>query len=236
MMITRNLSLSLILATLALSWPAIALAQQSKIIRFAPSDCKTAKGERPDISGTLSIYMNDQSILFESSPDGMPYLLTDEGLIGIVHKVKVYSILSYDELKAEHSRQVDKAEKHLKDTGKWPSMVELRMTDETATISGLSARKLIKINGDKLEAEIWVSSELVPIRLRERMKSIYPEDYWKKVDWGPSLIDIIMQYGIPLKTVGEKNSGFLDCKAQVLDGATSDKSFQVPPGYGKIEK
>lgn len=62
-MMARKLSLSLILATFGLSWPAIALAQQSKVIVIAPSDCKPIAADRAQSSGMLSTHVNAQNIL-----------------------------------------------------------------------------------------------------------------------------------------------------------------------------
>jgi hypothetical protein len=78
-----------------------------------------------------------------------------------------------------------------------------------------------------------VSSELMPVRLRERVKSIYPEGDWRRALGKPDMIMIIMMYGIPLKTVNKDNSV---CEARVLEGASLSKSLQVPSGYRKIER
>jgi hypothetical protein len=238
-MITRNLSLILILVTLGLSWPVIALAQQSKVIVIAPSDCKPTEVQG---KGTVSIHVNAQNILLEIGGNTASCLFTDEALIVIDHKEKTYEVLSYDKLQAINKQQVDAGDKYHQRTGKWLGYNrEFRMTDETAIISGLKAHKVIQMIGDKVESEIWVSSESVPIMLRERMKSTYPENYWKKVTLKPWILDIIMLWGVPLRVVGKADHGsFLGrlvvCEARVFEDSISDKAFQVPSGYRRITK
>jgi|GEM_PF-6130768 len=230
-MIIRNLSLSLILATLGLSWPAIPIAGQSKVIVIAPSDCKPTEVDLSDSLSAMSIHVNAENILFDFGGTAMSCLFTDEGLILIAHEAKVYSVQSYDELKATHSRQVDEGDSYHKRTGKWLGNREFIMTDETATISGLTTHKVIQMIGDKIEAEIWVSIESVPIRLRERMKSTYQEDHWKKASLKPWITDIIMLYGVPVKMVEKRKSGILVCEARVFEESISANAFQVPSGY-----
>ena len=237
-MISKNLLLGLILATLGLNWPVIALAQQSKVIVIAPSDCNP-----PEIrgKGTVSIHLNAQNILLEFSDKAhnvwAHLLFTAEALVEIDHKEKTYKVLSYDELQASNSRRADDGDKYHQRTGKWLGYNrEFRVTDETAIISGLKARKVIKMIGDKVEAEIWVSSESVPVKLRERMKSTYPEGFWKKVTLKPWIPDIIMAWGVPLKTVNKDRNRLVVCEARVFEDSIPDQAFQVPSGYRRIEK
>lgn len=230
---TRNLSLCLMLATLSLSWPATTLAQQSKVITFDRSDCKPVQGRSNERMGTMYIYLNDRNILIETSDKDYSFLFTDEAVITLGHKKKVYSVLSYDRVEAIISRQVDEGNKYHEKTGHWLSNHEIRLTDETDIISGVRVRKVIDRWGDKYAGETWVSSELIPMSLRQRMKSIYPEDYWKKVSLKPTILDIIMQFGIPLKVVNEEQQ---ICESQIPEDSSPGKSFQVPSGYRKIEK
>ena len=230
-MITRNFSLGLMLATLCLSCPA--LAQQSKVIVIADSDCKLT-ANRDESSNSIFIHVNAQSILLEFGDKSLSYLFTDEGIIGIAHKERFYFVKSYEELQAENRRRADEADKYNERTGKWPGIGirEFRMTDETATISGLTAHKILQRIRGKIEVEIWASTELIPMRLREKIKFIYPEDHWKRVSLLPDLTDLVMLWGIPLKLVGKKRDGsaFI-CEHRVLEDSLTDKAFQVPPGY-----
>ena len=94
----------------------------------------------------------------------------------------------------------------------------------------------MKMTGGKPEAEIWVSIDLLPAKLRaagERIRSVLPEDYWGKVHGNPGLVEIIMLFGIPLKIA---NNGHSLYQARVLAGSSSNSSFQVPSGYRKLGK
>ena len=241
-MLTRNLSLCLMVATLSLNWTAIALAQQAKVIVIAPSDCKPTDSSINAKAATMSIHVNAQNILIELKDQAYSLLFTDESLITISHKAKSYSVQNYDELQATNKRNADNGDKYHERTGKWLGYNrEFRITDETATISGLNVHKVIEVIGDKVKAEMWVSSESVPVRLRERMKSIYPEDYWKKVTFKPMITDIIMLWGVPIKMIGTGEYGNLRgrqvvCESRVFEDSISDKAFQVPPDYRKVEK
>ena len=223
-MIIKNVALLFLSIALAFSWPANALAQQSKVIELVASD------GGPKIA---SIYLNDQNLLFESSDNLMSVLFTTEAVFEINHKGKSYRVQSYDELQAMASRKVDESDRSQESTTFGPN-VEFRLTEEADTIYGLRARKIMKMSGGKPEAEIWVSSELVPMKLRaagERMRSVLPEGYWKKVQGNPGMAEIIMLYGIPLKMVVDGRDIY---KVKMIDGSRSGKSFEVPTGYRKV--
>lgn len=221
----KNAALRLLLIALAFSWPAKTLAQQSKVIELMAGDGG---------SKIASIHLNDQDLLFEPSDNATSFLFTAEMLFTINHKDKTYSVRSYDELQAMASRMVAEIPKSQKTLPTGPD-IELRLTEESDTISELEARKLIKTNGGKHEAEIWVSSQLVPIRLRaagERLKAVLPNDYWKKMRANPGMMEIIMLYGIPIKMVED---GHTVLQARVPKSSESNTSFQPPPGYRKVE-
>lgn len=231
-MITRKGSLSLMLATLSLSCPA--LAQQSKVIVIADSNCNPIATGRDESSNSIFIHVNAQSILLEFGDKSLSYLFTDEGIIGIVHKERFYFVKSYEELQASNRRRADENDKYHERTGKCPGSGnrEFRMTDETATISGLTAHKILQRIRGKIEVEIWASTELIPMRLREKIKFIYPEDHWMTVSLLPELTDVVMLWGIPLRLVGKKSDGspFI-CESRVLKDSLTDEAFQVPTGY-----
>ena len=223
-MITKNVALRFLSIALAFSWPATALAQQPKVIELVASDGG---------SKIASIYLNDQNLLFEFGESPMSFLFTTEAFIEINHKDKSYRVQSYDELQAMASRKGDEIAKSQESTTVGPN-VEFRLTEEADTISGQRARKIIKMTGGKPEAEIWVSSELVPMKLRaagERIRSVLPEGYWKKAQGNPGMVEIIMLYGIPLKMVVEGRDMY---KVKMLDGSGSGRSLQVPSGYREV--
>ncbi|HEX5734556.1 MAG TPA: hypothetical protein VF131_17105 [Blastocatellia bacterium] len=223
-MIVNIVALRFLSIALAFCWPATALSQQSKVIELVANDGR---------SKIASIHLNDQNLLFESSDNLMSFLFTTEAFFEINHKDKSYRVQSYDELHAMASRKVDEIAKSQESTTTGPN-VEFRLTEEADTISGLRARKIIKINGGKPEAEIWVSSELVPMKLRaagERIRAALPEGYWKKVQGNPGMVEIIMLYGIPLKMVVDGRDIY---KVKMLDGSSSGRSLEVPSGYRKV--
>lgn len=224
-MIINNVALRFLSIALAFSWPANALAQQSKVIELVAGDGG---------SKIASIHLNDQNLLFEPGDNSMSFLFTTEAIFTINHKDKSYRVQSYDELQAMASRGVGEIAKSQESTPLGPD-VKFRLTEEADTISGQRTRKVMKMSGGKPEAEIWVSSELVPMKLRaagEKMRSVLPADYWKKVQGNPGMVEIIMLYGIPLKMVVNGRNVY---QVQILDGSSSSTSFQVPSGYRKVE-
>lgn len=232
-MMTKHLLPYLMLAILSFNSSAITLAQQVKVIKYSQAECKPDQAYSNKKSGAVYIYLNDQNILIETSDGDYSFLLTDEGYITIGHKKKVYSVLSYDTFAAIIRQHVKEGDAWHERTGKWLSNHEVRWTDEADIISGVKVRKVIDMWGEKYAGEFWVTSELIPMNLRERLKSIYPEDYWKKVSLKPWLLDIITQFGVPLRGGAE---GHQICEVQILEESSAGKSFQVPSGYRKIEK
>jgi hypothetical protein len=223
-MINKYPALTLVSVALAFSWPAIVLAQQSKVIELVATD----KGSK-----IATIHLNDQDLLFEPSNNSESFLFTGEALFAINHKDKTYSVQSYEDLLAVASRKAGEIAKSQETPGSGPD-VELRLTGEVDTIAGLKAHKIIKMNRGRPEAEIWVCRDLVPVKLRaagERIRSVLPKDYWRKVQGNPGLVEMIMLYGIPVKIVNDGQSVY---QPRVIEGSRAGVTFQVPSGYRKV--
>lgn len=226
-MIIKVLALGLISVTFTLSCPTIVLAQQSKVIKFAFSDCEPAMAQRDGDPNTLSINLDAQNVLVEYSYRPDSYLFTAEALIAINHKFKTYSVQSYDELEAKANHEVQKYTKIRRD-------IQLELTEEIDMIHGFKVRKFIK-KGDKITEEVlWVSSDLVPMRLRtfgDRIKAIFPADYWKKGPGIPGLEVIIMLYGVPLKIAMDGHT----CRSELFERPNSNSKFAVPAAYKRVK-
>lgn len=203
----------------------IVLAKQSKVIELKAKD---------GAAKIATIHVNDQSLLIEFNDNSMTVLLTGEAVYTINHKDKTYHVDSYDDLQAAISRKLSELAKAQENIVSGPN-VEFKLTEETDTISGSKARKLIKMSNGKPEAEIWVSSDLMPLKLRaagERMRAMLPADFYKKVHGNPGLPEIILSFGIPLKIVGYGPDVY---QANIIETPDSDTLLQVPAGYRKVE-
>jgi len=220
----KMLSVSLLLAVLASSSGGVVPAKQSKVVELLAKD----GGSR-----IATIRVNDQSLLFESNSNSDAVLFSDEACFTINNKDKTYRVQSYAELQTIASRKAVEIAQSPENTD--AAGVELKLSDETDTISGLRARKLIKTSGGVREAELWVSSELVPQSLRalgERSRTILPKDYWKRVHGNPGMVEIVMLFGVPLKVTYDGHNTY---QARVLESSGSDSSFQVPAGYKRLD-
>jgi len=144
----KMLSVSLLLAVLASSSGGVVPAKQFKVVELLAKD-----GE----SRIATIRVNDQSLLFESNSNSDAVLFSDEACFTINNKDKTYHVQSYAELQSIASRKAAEIAQS-PETGAAQG-VELKLSDETVTISGLRARKIIKTSGGVPEAEFWVSSE-----------------------------------------------------------------------------
>jgi hypothetical protein len=223
----KVLALSLISVTLVLSCPLIASSQQSKVIKFAFSDCKPAIAQRDGESKILSITIDAQNVLVEYDYQPKSYLFTADGFMQINHKFKTYSVQSYGELEARANSEVQKYTKIRRD-------IQIELTEETEIIHGFKVRKFIKRGDRRIEEVLWVSSDLIPVRLRtfgEKIRAIISADYWKKAPGIPKLETIIMLYGVPLKIV----QGQTVCQAEIHEKTSSTFSFQVPATYRKVK-
>jgi hypothetical protein len=178
--------------------------------------------------------VNDQSLLFESNSTSDAVLFSDEACFTINNKDKTYRVQSYAALQAIASRKAAEIAQTLENTDAAQG-VELKLSDETDTISGLRARKLVKTSGGEPAAEFWVSSELVPQSLRafgERIRNILPKDYWRRVHGNPGMVEIVMLFGVPLKMIDDGHNTY---HAKVVESSGPDSSFQVPAGYKKLD-
>jgi hypothetical protein len=221
----KVLSLSLLVAVLATSTAGTVPTKQSRVVELL---------EKDGGSKIATIRVNDQSLLFESNSTSDAVLFSDEACFTINSKDKTYRVQSYAELQALASRKAVEIAQSPENTDAAQG-VELKLSDETDTISGLRARKLIKTSGGVPEAEFWVSSELVPQSLRafgERIRNILPKDYWRRVHGNPGMVEIVVLFGVPLKMV---HNGHGTYQAQVVESSGPDSVFQVPAGYKKLD-
>jgi hypothetical protein len=221
----KMLSVSLLLAVLASSSGGVVPAKQSKVVELLAKD----GGSR-----IATIRVNDQSLLFESNSNSDAVLFSDQACFTINNKDKTYHVQSYAELQTIASRKAVEIAQSPENTDAAQG-VELKLSDETVTISGLRARKLIKTSGGVPEAEFWVSSELMPQNLRalgERLRTILPKDYWRRVHGNPGMVEIVMLFGVPLKVTYDGHNTY---QAKVVESSGSDSSFQVPAGYKKLD-
>jgi hypothetical protein len=227
-MIIKVLTLRLISVILALSCPIIVSAQQSKVIKFVSSNCETTITESNGDSRALSFTLDDRNILVEGRYPYITNLFTAEALISINHKLKTYKVQSYDELEAGISERA-KSQEHASDKRE----IQFKLTEETDTMDGFRVRKIIMLGKPKLE--MWVTSDLIPVRLRtfgERLKAIFPADFWEKVLKNPEWTEIIMLYGVPLKIAIDDHSV---CRAEIQERTTSNSSFEVPADYKRVK-
>jgi hypothetical protein len=89
------------------------------------------------------------------------------------------------------------------------------------------------MSGSRAEADFWVSSELSPPALRalgEKVRTILPRDYWRRVRGNPGMIEIITLFGVPLSF----SDGSTVYQAQIID-SDSDSWSKVPAGYKRIQ-
>lgn len=217
-------ALFLMLAFFAYGKAGVVSAKQSTVIELitAETDVKFA-----------TIRLDDQNLLFESYNSPETYLLTPEAFYVINHKDKTYRVQSFDELQAAIRRKLSEIAR-APETGAAGSDTDIKLTEDTDTISGLKTRKLIKTSNDRSTDIIWVSSDLVPPGLRaagEKLRRLLPADYWKKVRGNPGIPEIIMLYGIPLKLVSDGRTIYT---AKVIQATDVSVPLEVPAGYRKV--
>ena len=218
----KILALSLLGLVLSSIGPGAASTTQSKVTNLvADSGAKLA-----------TIRVSARRLLFEGNGADAT-LFTDQAVFTINNEDKTYRVQSYTDLLAGVSRKAAGMAQSPDKSGT-PRGVELTLTGETETIDGLRARKLIKLNNGVADGEFWVSSELLPSNLRavgEKLRSVLPNDYWRRARGNPGLIEIVTLFGVPLKMTHGHDSW----QARVIQGSDSDSSFQVPAGYRKLD-
>jgi hypothetical protein len=219
----KILALSLILLVVPIA-PRAVSASQSRVIELVAKQGGSKIG---------TIYVNDQNLLVQFKGNSDAFLFTAEAFYTINHKNRTYRVQSYDELQTAVSRKAGEIAQSQENTSGGPE-VELKLTEETETISGFKTRKLIRTSRGEPDVVFWVASELTPMKLRavgERIKAILPGDYWKKVRGNPGMVEIIWLFGVPLRMTSSDHN----FQAQVLESSIPDSSFQVPEGYRRID-
>ncbi|MEK6408764.1 MAG: hypothetical protein AABN34_17715 [Acidobacteriota bacterium] len=219
----KILALSLMLAFLTSGNAGVVSAKQSRVIEFV----------KKDGSKIATIHVNAQSLLFEFNDGSDAVLFSDEAFFTMNNKDKTYRVQTYAELQASASRKAVEIAQSPKDADAAQGG-DLKLTEETDTISGLRVRKLIQTNKGETEAEFWVSSELLPQSVRafgEKMRSIFPKDYWTS-GRARGLVEIVTLFGVPLRMT----YGHDTYQARIVESSSSDSSFQVPAGYRKLDK
>ena len=220
----KTVALSLIVGFAAVGGAPFVSAQKLKVISLA------VEGG----SVVTTIHVDDQYLLAESEGNSESFLVRDDAVFTINRKDKTYRVMTYRDLLA-HLRQKAGEFTASPQNPAAASGVDFKLTDETAIISGIRVRKLVKTNNGQLEAELWVSSELMPAKLRvigDNLRSSLPKDYWYRMNGNPGMIELVMLYGIPLKMVLKDHQTVV---AKVVPGSSTDFSFEVPAGYKKLD-
>lgn len=219
----RILALTLLLAVLPPSNAGVVSAKKSKVIDLVGRDG----------SKIATIHVNGESLLYEINKSDA-FLFSDEKFLTLNTRDKTYRVQSYADLQSGASRKaVEIAQSP--DSIDARQGVLLKLTDETDVVAGVKVRKLIKTSGGEPEAVFWVSSELTPPRLRalgEKIRSILPNDYWRRVHGNPGMVEIVMLFGVPLKVIYDGRNTY---EARVTESPSSDSEFQVPEGYKRLD-
>lgn len=215
-------ALFLMLAFFAYGKADVVSAKQSTVIELITTETALK---------FATIRLDDQNLLFESYNSTESYLLTSEAFYVINHKDKTYRVQSFDELQAAVRRKLGEIAGAPEASATGP---DIKLTEDTETIAGLKARKLIETSNGKSTDIIWVSSDLVPQGLRaagEKLRRLLPADYWKKIRGNPGIPEIILLYGIPLKLVSDGRPIYT---ANVIQATDTSVPLEVPAGYRKV--
>jgi hypothetical protein len=218
------LALFLMLAFFAYGKAGVVSAKQSTVIELITTETALK---------FATIRLDDQNLLFESYNSPEAYLLTPEAFYVINHKDKTYRVQSFDELQAAIRRKLSEIAGAPENRAAAPD-TDLKLTEDTETVSGLKTRKLIETGNGPSTNIIWVSSDLVPQGLRaasEKLRLLLPADYWKKVRGHPGIPEIILLYGIPLKLVSDGRPIYT---ANVIQATDVNVPLDVPAGYRKV--
>lgn len=220
----RTLALGSIVLLIAVVSEPLVSAQRLKVIRLV------AEGG----SIVTTIHVDDQHLLVESDSNSQSFLVRDDAVFTINHKDKTYRVMTYQDLLTHFRNKAgETTESQQRLAG--AAGVEFTLTEETDMISGIRARKLVKTNNGTFEAEIWVSGDLMPAKLRVmsgNLLSTMPKDYWYKMNGGPGFVEIMMLYGIPLKIVYKDSPKYV---AEIGPGSSTNFSFEVPADYRKVD-
>jgi len=185
-------------------------------------------------SNVVSIHVDDQRLLAEYDENSNAFLFTEDAFFTINKKDKTYRVQSYADLQAGISRKAVEIA-HSSETANAGSGVEFKLTEESRTIAGLRVRKLIvSANKGEIETEFWVTSELMPSRLREfgeTLRSRLPKGYWTTMHGNPGLLEIIVLYGVPLEIASKGQKTYL----AKVSSSSSAFSFDVPAGYKRLD-
>jgi len=177
-------------------------------------------------SKVVTFRVSARSLLLELIEGTESTLFMDEAIFSINNQDKTYRVQSYADLLA-NAKQKAASARSASDQG-----VEFKLTDETETISGFTARKLIRTTKGKHDAEFWMSRELLPDGVRklgEALRSSLPQNYWARVHGNPGLVELAVLYGVPLRFKADQ----LTYQARIID--TPESSLQLPSGYKKLE-
>ena len=222
-MTLKTLASGIVLSAVLVSIsPGLASPRQTRLIELATKD---------PTSKAAIFRVNAQSLMLESSEGGVSTLFMDEGIFTINNKDKTYRFQSYADLQANASRKAAELAQTPEPEGRAQG-VEFELTDQTETISGFSARKLIRTHNGEPDAEFWVSSELLPQcvrKLGESLRTSIPQNYWAQVR-SPGMVELVVLFGVPLRFTHDHQI----YQSRIIESPES--SLQVPTGYRKLDK
>ena len=218
----KTLASGLLLVLIAIGNAPGFSAKRLKVITLAP----TSGG-----ASFATIQVDDRSLLADFENTSESFLITDDAVFIINRKDKNYRVQTHAEIREGARRAVELALSQ----GNIPNGVELKLTEQAAKIAGFQARKLLRMNKGQPDGEIWVSTDLMPARLRtlgQDLRTSLPKDYWSRIRGNPGMIEIIMMFGVPLKIVSNDLKTY---QATIVSRPNTGSVFAVPAGYTKLD-
>ena len=208
-------ALALLAGTLLASIPSV--QQPKRIELVAPAGATIA-----------TFHVTSQADVLES-PDGQSVIFSSTALAHLNHKDRTYYEQTYEDLAAIAAKAV----KELPPARENSTGAEYTLTNDTEVIAGCKARRLVRTTRG-VNDSVWVCKDWQPAAMRkagERLLSVFPADYWRRVGGNPGLIETTLIYGIPLRADW---SGKRAYDPRVTDGGSPASIFEIPAGYKRV--
>jgi hypothetical protein len=155
--------------------------------------------------------------------------LDQEKIYSILPEQQIYIVMTADAVKNARPQQGDQTER--------PTKVEVKETDETATIAGYSTKKYEVWVDGALKHELWIAKDFTMadefetdkmLRLTEKMA---PDT---KYQTDPEY-QALMKLGYPLKQIEHKDGETVETEITKLEKKDiPDSEFQVPAGFKEM--
>ena len=184
------------------------------------------------------VFLSSERLLVDFPVQQRAYLFKAESYVYLNRSGKTYRDHSYANLWTQVPKSANSDTSPLQNEKSAERAAGFEFTGETDVIAGFGATRIVRSSQGKVEMEMWVCEEIPPAALkavRRQMRATFPMNYWNDDNPGPTLLQAIFVFGLPLRIIDHKSESSEVEAVAMKNVHIPDDLFEVPLEYRQSE-